>query len=111
MSAADFQPINRQIADGLRQRIMNGEYQPGDRIPGENWLMEEHGVSRTTARAAIAVLRDEGLITVRRGAGSFVQRAESVSIPISQPATAAKLLRSALAPEDLRALVEALAAS
>jgi len=67
-------PIYRQIAAELRSDIQSGLYRPGQRIPGENKLMEQWGVSRNTARDALAVLREEGLTDTRRGAGVFVRK-------------------------------------
>lgn len=67
-------PIYKQIAAELRSDIQSGRYQPGQRIPGENKLMEQWKVSRNTARDALAVLRDEGLTDTRRGSGVFVRK-------------------------------------
>lgn len=62
----------RAISDELRRAILAGEYGPGDRLPGENTLMVEHGVARETARKALDVLKHEGLAVARRGSGVFV---------------------------------------
>jgi DNA-binding GntR family transcriptional regulator len=99
------QLLGEQIADLLRVQITNGDYAPGERLSGENVLIAAHGISRTTARAALRILHAEGLITVRRGAGSFVQRAESVSIPVADPKEAAAILRGRLDSQSLTALV------
>lgn len=66
-------PKYAQIANDLRAAIEAGEYQPGDRLPGENALIAQYKTSRGTARDALAVLRDEGLTDTRRGAGVFVR--------------------------------------
>lgn len=63
----------RQIADEIRQRIEAGDLAPGDRLPGENALMERYGVARMTARSALGVLQAEGLTVARKGAGVFVR--------------------------------------
>lgn len=63
----------RQIADDLRTAIDDGTYAPGDRLPGENALMATYGVARMTARQALAVLQQEGLVAARKGAGVFVR--------------------------------------
>ncbi|WP_021595722.1 GntR family transcriptional regulator [Actinomadura welshii] len=62
-----------RITDALRQRIADGTYAPGTRLPGEAALCAEFGVARNTVRRALSALKDEGLITVRTGVGRFVQ--------------------------------------
>lgn len=51
----------------LRRRIDAGELGAGDQVPGEIQLSEAHGVSRSTVRAALSRLQQEGLITEGRG--------------------------------------------
>jgi GntR family transcriptional regulator len=72
-------PPYRQIAGILRRRIESGQYQPDARIPTESELMEAFEVARTTARRAIAVLREEGLIYTVPQRGSYVARPPSAS--------------------------------
>jgi GntR family transcriptional regulator len=67
-------PPYRQIADIIRQRIASGKYPPGMRIPTESEMVEEFEVARTTARRAVSVLRDEGLIYTVPNRGSYVSR-------------------------------------
>lgn len=67
-------PRYAQIAAVLRARIQQGELQPGQALPGENTLMKDFDTSRGTVRAALAILRDEGLTDTRRGAGVFVRK-------------------------------------
>lgn len=66
-------PIYRRIADRLRDQILSGALGDGDRLPGENALMKEHGVARATARQALAVLINEGLAVPKRGSGVYVR--------------------------------------
>ncbi|MEU8917439.1 GntR family transcriptional regulator [Streptomyces nigrescens] len=66
-------PKYRRIADALKRAIAAGEFRPGDRLPGENDLMDRHGVARMTARQALGVLTSEGLAEARKGAGVFVR--------------------------------------
>jgi GntR family transcriptional regulator len=66
-------PIYKQIADELRARITSGELGPGAKIPGENKLMPEYGVSRDTARKALAILKAQGLTETKRGSGTTVR--------------------------------------
>jgi DNA-binding GntR family transcriptional regulator len=67
-------PPYRQIAGILRRRIESGQYPPDTRIPTESELMEAFEVARTTARRAIAALREEGLIFTVPQRGSYVTR-------------------------------------
>ncbi|EKX61156.1 GntR family transcriptional regulator [Streptomyces ipomoeae] len=67
------QPKYQRIADALREAIQGGEYGPGDRLPGENDLMATYDVARMTARQALGVLQNEGLVESRKGAGVFVR--------------------------------------
>lgn len=65
-------PLWWQIADRLRRAIGRGEFRPGDIVPSEAELNAVFGVSRTTARAALSRLTQEGLISRRQGIGSIV---------------------------------------
>ncbi|GGS75758.1 GntR family transcriptional regulator [Planobispora rosea] len=67
-------PIYRRIADGLREAILSGEFRDGDRLPGENALMAQHGIARATARQALSVLINEGLAVPKRGSGVYVRQ-------------------------------------
>lgn len=60
------------IADDLRRRVEAGELSPGSTLPGEQSLAREYSVSRGTARAALAVLADAGLVEVMPGQGRRV---------------------------------------
>ena len=70
-------PPYRQIAGILQRRIESGQYPPDTRIPTESELMEAFEVARTTARRAIAVLREQGLIYTVPQRGSYVTRDSS----------------------------------
>ena len=66
-------PPSRQIAAWLRARIEAGEFRPGeDPLPSEKDLVDLFGVARDTARRAIAVLRDEGLVETIPQRGTYV---------------------------------------
>ncbi|WP_371479752.1 GntR family transcriptional regulator [Kitasatospora sp. NBC_00315] len=72
-SSGDRQPKYQRIANALKSSVESGEYRPGDRLPGENDLMETYGVARMTARQALGVLQSEGIAEARKGAGVFVR--------------------------------------
>lgn len=60
-----------QVSDALRKEIEGGAFQPGERLPSEAALTKVHSVSRTVIREAIAILRSDGLVETRKGAGVF----------------------------------------
>ncbi|MDP9845814.1 GntR family transcriptional regulator [Streptosporangium lutulentum] len=61
-----------QVADIIRQRVLAGHLSPGDAVPSETELKSTFGIARTTARQAIRMLRDEGLVHTAQGEGTFV---------------------------------------
>lgn len=65
-------PVYRQIADILRREIIRGKLAPGSRVPSESTLTQEYGVSRDTARKAVAVLREMDLVVTTPGKGTYV---------------------------------------
>jgi DNA-binding GntR family transcriptional regulator len=67
-------PKHQRIADALRSEITSGELAPGAQLPSEAELGQRFGVSRTTVRAALAALSNEGLIASETGRGSFVRQ-------------------------------------
>ncbi|MGW9447050.1 GntR family transcriptional regulator [Bacillus mobilis] len=60
----------QQLADALRVQLADAA--DGDPVPSESVLGAEHGVSRTLARRALAVLEDEGVVRVEPGRGRVV---------------------------------------
>src|SRR3954462_10355372 len=59
------------LAAAIRLLVLDGRLPLRTRLPGERDLAAALGVSRTTAAAAYAALRDEGFLQKRRGAGSW----------------------------------------
>ncbi|MGH3926375.1 MAG: GntR family transcriptional regulator [Pseudonocardiaceae bacterium] len=70
---ADGQLPSRRIADAVRALINNGELAPGDQLPSERELARRFGTARNTAREAIRLLSEEGLVTAQHGRGVFVR--------------------------------------
>ena len=66
------QRLTDRLAALLMQRIESGELEPDQRLPTEQRLSEQFGVSRTVVREAISQLKSIGLLTSRQGAGVFV---------------------------------------
>jgi GntR family transcriptional regulator len=65
-------PLYLQVADALRRRIEQGEWQPGEKILTLEQLEDEFQVARVTVRQAVDVLQNDGLVRRRQGKGTFV---------------------------------------
>jgi GntR family transcriptional regulator len=81
-----------QIAERLRASITGGEFRPGDALPSEAEINAAFKVSRTTARASLDRLRQEGLISRQSGRGSIVLKPK-VEQPINQLASFSEDMR------------------
>src|SRR3954447_10992014 len=79
-------PAYAALARALRLLVLDGRLPLRTRLPGERELAEALGVSRTTATAAYAALREEGFLASRRGSGSWTQLpADAGAAPIADP--------------------------
>jgi GntR family transcriptional regulator len=65
-------PPYLQVADILAERIRSGQYPRDSRIPTESELTEEFEIGRNTARRAVEVLRERGLVETVKTRGSYV---------------------------------------
>lgn len=66
------EPLAEQAAEALLERIRGGEWELGDKLPGETTLAPQLGVGRSTIREAIRQLAGSGVLATRQGAGVFV---------------------------------------
>jgi GntR family transcriptional regulator len=88
------------LADELRSRIVRGAT---GALPSESSLAAELGVSRVTVRRALELLRAEGLVHSRRGAGWFVT-VDPVRQPLGRVTTVEGALEAAGAEPSRRVL-------
>lgn len=65
-------PLYVQVANAIEARIAAGDLLPDRPIPSENQLVQEFGIARGTARKAIQLLRERGLVVTVVGRGTFV---------------------------------------
>jgi DNA-binding FadR family transcriptional regulator len=72
LHAQPRQKLSIRVVSTLRAQLLAGEIPPGQKLPTENQLSEQFGVSRTVVREAIATLAADGLVQSRQGAGVFV---------------------------------------
>lgn len=78
-------PVKRQVlsetvAETLRVLILAGELSPGEKLPAEQSLAEQFGVSRNVIREALRRLNEQGLAEVRHGAGIFVSAPDQETV-------------------------------
>lgn len=86
-------PLYMQVASILKDEIVNGIHPVGSLLPTEDSLCERFSVSRYTVREALRLLRDDNLVSSRRGAGTIV-------VP---PSTADSDIRQVMSINDLAA--------
>jgi GntR family transcriptional regulator, transcriptional repressor for pyruvate dehydrogenase complex len=102
-----FQPIGRgvslvdNVVEQVQRLIADGHLASGDRLPKEDELVTQLGVSRTVLREALSRLEATGLVTIQRGRGMFVADPSGV-------ASCARLIRNAmtLSGKDLAQFME-----
>ena len=69
----EFIPISQTIANRISDMIfLEKKYEPNDKLPNEYELSKYLGISRTTLREAIKILAANGILTIKRGSGTFV---------------------------------------
>jgi GntR family transcriptional regulator len=64
-------PPYRAVSAALRERIQAGEWLPGEQLPSVRAIADHYDVSPNTARRAVELLKDAGLVTVEPGWGVF----------------------------------------
>jgi GntR family transcriptional repressor for pyruvate dehydrogenase complex len=77
--------IHEDVAEQLRDAILDGRFRAGAKLPPERELAEEFQVNRTSVREAIKVLEGLGLVAVRQGDGATVQPLIDASLDILAP--------------------------
>jgi GntR family transcriptional regulator len=70
----DGQPgyLYLRVVEHIEARIRTGELHPGTRLPGERDLAARYGVSLSTLRRAITVLRQRGRVAVLPAKGTYI---------------------------------------
>lgn len=94
------QPVSTQLCMALRELILTGGFQPGERLPASRTLAKDLGLSRTTVIEVFDRLTAEGLVESRTGSGTFISAALAANRPMppSPRAAIAPAAASAGAP-------------
>jgi DNA-binding FadR family transcriptional regulator len=99
-------PLVLQVSERFRAQIESGAWPRGSRIPGENQLATDLGVSRGTVREALRSLSLTGLLEPRVGDGTYVRATNEISGVLVRDELSASLTHVL----DARAGIEAAAA-
>ena len=67
-------PVYLQIRESIYNKIISGEYKAGERLPAEDKLAEQYGVSRMTVNKALMELVNREYLTRIQGSGTFVSK-------------------------------------
>lgn len=62
----------REVYERLTREIRGGSFEPGQRLPSDVELAKDYGVARQTMRRALSALRDQGILRIEQGRGTFV---------------------------------------
>jgi DNA-binding GntR family transcriptional regulator len=68
----------------LKSEILDGQYLVGKKLPPERQLCQTYRVSRITARHALRLLEEEGLVERFQGSGTFVKNVKPAKLPITE---------------------------
>ncbi|MEX0343214.1 MAG: GntR family transcriptional regulator [Erythrobacter sp.] len=79
---------HRSLREAIRARIVAGEWQLGELIPGEADFAREYGCARTTVNRALQALAEEGIVERKRRGGTRVR-----PLPLPQASLRIPLLR------------------
>lgn len=75
-------PLYAQLRELILERIQDGIYEPGQKIPSEMDFCEELDLSRPTVRQAVSELVSDGILEIYKGRGTYVaEEEERITIP------------------------------
>jgi DNA-binding LacI/PurR family transcriptional regulator len=74
--------LYQQIAEGIRSRILSGEYKVGEALPGQRRLAGDLSANRASVKRAIEVLQDEGLLECIPSVGTMIRKVPTERAPV-----------------------------
>lgn len=72
MKSTQKKNVVNDVFEQLRQKLTDGNWTPGSRLPSEQELCNMLNVSRVSVRSAVQRLRDLGVVITRQGSGSYI---------------------------------------
>lgn len=106
MATSHRASLRHRIADTLRERLLEGEFSAGSRLPSEPELARSLGVSRSSLRAAIAMLETDGLVQRMHGSGTYVAERPTLRNDLSRNFGVSEMIAAAgFEPGTIREVV------
>jgi GntR family transcriptional regulator, transcriptional repressor for pyruvate dehydrogenase complex len=93
--------VTDDAVNKIRELIIAGDLQPGDRLPQESALADQLGISRNSMREAVRILEQMRVLNVRHGSGTYVSSLEP-SVLLEGISFAVEMMRD----QTLREVIE-----
>ncbi|BDI23171.1 GntR family transcriptional regulator [Herbiconiux sp. L3-i23] len=105
---ASATPLFQQIADGVRAEVIRGTLGAGSRLPAAKELAESLQLNLHTVLKAYQMLRDEGLLDLRRGRGAVLTAQAAVlgDVAADVPSLVARAKAAGIGAAALSALIK-----
>ncbi len=90
----DRRPLPLQVRDEILALIERDGLRPGDQLPTETDIATRFGVGRTSAREAMKLLEQDGVVHVRHGLGRYVSHVATLERPITRLESVTEMMRA-----------------
>ena len=110
MKQKNGMPLAQAAAEDIIEMIRTNHMKPGDRLENEYELAKKLNVGRSTVREAVKSLETRNILTIKRGAGTFISQNEGVAVDPLGISLMGKDEEIALELLDVRMILAALAA-
>ena len=90
----DRRPLPLQLRTEILGLIQREDMRPGDRLPTEAVIAGRFGVGRTTAREALKLLEQDGVVDVRHGSGRYVSQVATLDRPITRLESVTEMMQA-----------------
>lgn len=98
----------QDLYEHLKENILSGVYQPGEKIPSENELSAHFEISRQTVRKALELLQDDGYLYAVHGRGTFCAQGWGKRTPSGNIAVVTTYLSDYIFPRVIKGIDEVL---